>query len=135
MIDGSCVPTHEAAFHFVAKIRAGNYAVFRTPAQASSPLDELQMGLADVEVATLRAHDGGALIGQSLRESNLRELYGVTVVAVRRGDDFESNPPGDMRIASGDVLTVLGTPEEVACVQSLLRDREAVDGTAPDARR
>ena len=58
----------------------------------------------------------------TLRESNLRELYGVTVVAVQRGDDFEPNPNADRRIAIGDVLTVLGTPEEITCVQGLLRD-------------
>ena len=52
-------------------------------------------------------------MGRSLRETDLRQLYGVTVVAQRRGETLQPNPSGDARIEADDVLVLLGMPEEI----------------------
>ncbi len=113
------IPRDEIA-EFVAKVRAGNYAALRSPF-APSPLDELELSLADLEVATLRAETGGPLVGLTLRESKLRQDHGVTIVAVRRDGHVEPNPGAEQRIEPGDVLTMLGLPQNIVSVQALLR--------------
>jgi CPA2 family monovalent cation:H+ antiporter-2 len=58
--------------------------------------------------------DGPPLADQSLRESRIRERFGVTVVAVRRSSgELVLNPPPDTVIGSGDKIRVFGLPEQV----------------------
>jgi K+/H+ antiporter YhaU regulatory subunit KhtT len=54
------------------------------------------------------------LAEQSLRESRIRERFGVTVVAVRRSSgEMVLNPPPDTVIASGDRIRVFGLPQQI----------------------
>ena len=55
-------------------------------------------------------------INMTLRESGfagVRDKYGVAVLALKRGDDLRLNPDSDDRLASGDVLVVVGRDELV----------------------
>ena len=49
---------------------------------------------------------------KTLAEINLRQRYGLTVLAVRRGDDMFINPPADFRILDGDELIVIGAMDD-----------------------
>jgi trk system potassium uptake protein TrkA len=49
-----------------------------------------------------------SLIGQTILESDLRRRYGVTVLAVKRGDVLTVSPPPDFAFAAGDVLAIIG---------------------------
>lgn len=60
-----------------------------------------------------------SLVGRSLKETALRERFGVTVVAVQRGDQVTVSPPANFLFAEGDKLAVLGTNEQVARMSSL----------------
>ena len=60
-----------------------------------------------------------SLIGRSLKEAGLRERFGVTVVAVQRGDEVVVSPPADFLFVEGDKLAVLGTNEQVARLSNL----------------
>ena len=57
---------------------------------------------------------GGALVGRSLRESKIRERFGVTIVGIARTDEIMLNPPPETRLRDGDVVRVFGRPKEVA---------------------
>ncbi len=58
--------------------------------------------------------DGPPLADQSLRESRIRERFGVTVVAVRRSSgELVLNPPPETVISSGDKIRVFGLPEQI----------------------
>ncbi len=105
---------------FVSRIRSDSYAMLRSPRPPEGTLDELVLTLPEVEVASLRVISGSSLVGQTLEESSLRKLYGVTVVAMRQGGAMVTNPPGDQTIGADDVLVLLGMPEEVQAVQALV---------------
>lgn len=47
-------------------------------------------------------------VGKNLRELNLRTSHGITVVGIRRGEDFEINPDPGNKIQSDDMLVVIG---------------------------
>src|SRR5581483_5610172 len=55
----------------------------------------------------------GAFAGQSLREAKVRDRFGVTVVAVRRGDGVVFNPAPDTTLRSGDVVRVFGLRTQI----------------------
>ena len=55
-----------------------------------------------------------ALSGQSIVESNLRQRFGVIVVAIQRdAGKMEFNPAPDAVMRAGDLLVVLGRPEQL----------------------
>lgn len=47
-------------------------------------------------------------VGRTLKESNIRQHYGVNVVAIRSGKALQVAPNGDDLIHDGDVLVVIG---------------------------
>jgi trk system potassium uptake protein TrkA len=73
----------------------------------------------DVSVEELTA--AGKIAGRTLRELDLRAKYGVTVLAIRRGEDVEVSPRPDVRIQQGDVLVVIGRNEQLLKVDALTR--------------
>ena len=74
---------------------------------------ELELRLGEIEVEP----DNG-LIGRTLRECQLGQETGVTVLAVRRADgEWINQVTGDLVLKGGDILVALGTPEQ----QDLLR--------------
>jgi monovalent cation:H+ antiporter-2, CPA2 family len=59
--------------------------------------------------------DGSALVDQSLREARIRERFGITVVAVRRGSgELLVNPAADTVIKAGDTIRVFGLRDQIA---------------------
>jgi K+/H+ antiporter YhaU regulatory subunit KhtT len=80
---------------------------------------ELRQTLTDVDIMPVRVADDGAIVGQKLAESDLRRLYGITVLAIRREDDLVPNPGGDEVVRAGDVLVVMGLGEEIAAARDL----------------
>jgi CPA2 family monovalent cation:H+ antiporter-2 len=121
---------------FIAEIRAGDYEMWRAPMGARPTLFDLRQTLTDVEITTLRVDVGSVLSGQRLMDSDLRRLYGVSVVAIRRGEDLIPNPGADERVQAGDLLVVLGLGEEIAAASALLVREEAPgDGTSGAERR
>ena len=47
--------------------------------------------------------------GRTLLEVNVRRHYGVSVIAIRRAEQFIASPGAEERFQAGDILLVLGT--------------------------
>ena len=57
-----------------------------------------------------------SMIGKSLSEAELRRLYKVTVVAIRRNGEMFVNPNPQSKIQEKDIMVILGTHD---CVKAL----------------
>lgn len=55
-----------------------------------------------------------SFVGQTLRAIDLRGRFGVTLLAVKRGDDVIISPPAVLSFARDDLLVVIGTNEQIA---------------------
>lgn len=80
-----------------------------------SIIDQFRLGdgtLAEVEVPE-------AWVGTPLGELDPRSRWGVTIVAVRRGDEVSINPSAESLLESGDVLVVLGEDGAIDGVAAL----------------
>jgi len=104
---------------FLAELRAGGYEMLRTAASTSLSLSDLGGSLTDVEITTLRVREGGSIVGHRLADTDLRRLYGVSVLAIRRGEETIPNPGGDSVVEAGDALVVLGLAEEISAASAL----------------
>lgn len=85
------------------------------PARDATLEESLRAYLADLTVAP-----GSPLIGQSLQESNLARDHGLTVVAVRRGEETIYAPPREFRMHEGDTLAVEGQTERILAGKNTL---------------
>jgi CPA2 family monovalent cation:H+ antiporter-2 len=52
----------------------------------------------------------------------LRNQYGVSVVAIRRGRETITNPTGDIPLASGDEVIVFGELEDISRLRDLFEE-------------
>ncbi|MDL2344781.1 SLC13 family permease [Deinococcus sp. MIMF12] len=92
----------------------------------------LRAYLADLTVAP-----GSPLAGQTLRESGLGRDHGLTVVAVRRGEQTIYAPGPDFQMQELDTLAVEGPPERILAGKSTLgvfsksEQKLQVEGSAP----
>lgn len=66
---------------------------------------------------------GAALAGRTVAEARIGEKTGALLVAVRKGGgaDYEFNPPGNRRLAEGDVLILIVQPQMRADVGKIAR--------------
>lgn len=64
------------------------------------------------------------LAGKTLAENNLRDRYDANIVTIERADQIIDLPDRDTILMPSDVLTVIGTEEQVAAIRSDV-EREA----------
>ncbi len=96
------------------QIRSGNYKMLRSVSQYYKNQYALS-NIPDIELSTIQVHaEMQSLIGKSIGEAKIRQNYGITIVAVKRGDTFIAEVDKDLVIRSDDVLYVLGVHKAVS---------------------
>jgi TrkA domain protein len=81
-------------------------------------LQEFVEGLA---IEWLKVSPGSPVTGASIAAAGIRARSGVSVVAVLRDDQTHPAPGPEFRIAAGDTLVVVGTPDGVNAAAGILR--------------
>lgn len=99
---------------YMRQYREAMHLAQSSPLQLSEAMPELHV----VAVETLEA------IGKTLRESDIRQKFGLTVVAVRKATGERLfNPPASTMLHAGDQLQVLGLQKDIEEVE-VLRETE-----------
>jgi CPA2 family monovalent cation:H+ antiporter-2 len=106
---------------FIAEVRSDGYEMFRNLSKQSAFLSDLRLHLSDMEISSLEVNRNSTLIGKTLAQVGLRNIYGVTVLAIRRNTQLIPNPAGDERFSPKDQVIILGSPEKIVDVASLFR--------------
>lgn len=114
-----------------AEIRRERYAILLEGAPPPPPAEDLDALLAEVDVATLAVLPASPAVGRSLRELDLRRRVGVTVLAVTRGGTSSPNPDPSLAIAAGDLLAVMGGPEQLRALRAFLEGEQPLPGQGP----
>ncbi len=82
------------------------------------------------EMDELRVEEDSELAGKTLAQANLRQRFGITVIALyhcleerpqRPTGKFELNPGPDTILSPGDVLIIVGTAEQLHRLHQALR--------------
>lgn len=72
--------------------------------------------VSDLHLAYIHVGYGCPFVGERLKNSNLRRLYGIDVVTIQRGPEAMIVPSGDTRLFPGDVIGVIGTDDQITAV-------------------
>ncbi|MEZ5290308.1 MAG: potassium channel protein [Vicinamibacterales bacterium] len=76
----------------------------------------------DLAAEQIELADRGPLIGRTIREAELRQRFGVIVVAIRRrAGHMEFNPPPEALLQAGDQLVLLGSAEKLRELDAVAR--------------
>jgi len=59
-------------------------------------------------------------VGQTIADTGLRSKTGALILAVRRGESDLATPSPDFELDAGDVLVVVGQPQQIKSAYQLL---------------
>lgn len=107
----------------ILEVRSGGYEMFRSLAPNPSSICDLNKYLYGIEISTLRVGESSPAAGRSLAEMELRKRHGITVVAIRRGEETLVDPEANTKMKPNDILVVLGAPERLAAAVPLFRSQ------------
>lgn len=106
----------------IASIRNDHYERLRGKSGNKLRKKNEPLAIPGLEIATLPVTLGRSkVVGRSIAESQLREQYGITVLAIRREGRYITNVKGDARILTDDLLYLLGSPENIVRLDHDLR--------------
>ena len=105
----------------IARIRDDHYGIFyeKKDAEKYSILKEIP----NIEIVALKINVQSILTGKTLAESQLRNKYGITLVALKRNDHLIDHPSSSTRLITGDIAYVLGKPEQIANATNLFTNK------------
>lgn len=93
---------------FINEIRADGYEMLRNNNPIPTKLSDIKFNLSNIEIESFRLHPNSPLVGKNLLESQLRQLYGMTILLIRRDANILSNPSPDTQLMANDVIVVVG---------------------------
>ncbi|MBT0664193.1 cation:proton antiporter [Geobacter pelophilus] len=112
------VPQDEIEQH-VAEVRRDGYGMLRAMSRRHSHAVGISGYLSGAEIATFKVRAGSQLAGESLSKGTIRSLSGATVLVIKREQEVIPNPDPVWELLPGDVLLLLGTPEQLAAAGRL----------------
>jgi CPA2 family monovalent cation:H+ antiporter-2 len=101
----------------LAQIRSMNLGVFSEKDMVNQPsvIDELP----NVNITAITIEPNSFAEEKTLGETDLRKKTGVTLLALKRGDEMIDHPTLKTRFQAGDIAYVLGDPEQVNLASEL----------------
>ena len=92
-------------------IRSENLGVYTEMDIVNQPtiMDELP----NMNITAIKVDSNSLLDGKTLAESQLRNKTGVTLLAIKRGDEIIEHPSPTTIFQGNDIVYVLGNPEQV----------------------
>lgn len=79
----------------------------------SMPSGSLRHSLSTITLESLRLSKNAPLVGKTLRESALRQEFHLNIMLIKRGDQVFSSPHPEEQLHAGDVVVVVGCPEQL----------------------
>ncbi len=96
----------------IQKVRADNYQMFK--GELKGPKTYRTSELADFNIKSLRMRsDSNKFLGKPLRELNLRAIYGINILAIKRKDKLLESLQPDEIIKQGDIIYIQGAQSKV----------------------
>jgi len=108
LLQGECATLEELArLGLVAELR------FMAPGTIGPGVDSR------MQLLPVRVPAGSVLAEHDLVESRLGNAFGLTVIAIARGDQWLSMPSPQETVQAGDLLVLQGSPEDLDVLQGL----------------
>jgi monovalent cation:H+ antiporter-2, CPA2 family len=98
---------------FVVRLRGLNYDMMRTIRYEQKGIQDYRLEISDTEILTFKVLESSQFAGKRLLDLQLRNEWGVSVLAIKRGSSITANPGGEEMIHPNDILVVFGNHTSV----------------------
>lgn len=88
--------------------------------------------LHDLHQGYIVVGNGSPFAGERLRNSNLRHKFGINITGIQRGTSYIPVPGADERLYPGDIVTVIGSDEQIGRLLPQLEQALPESETAAD---
>lgn len=119
------IPTEDVQ-KIVSTVRLEGYEMCRLLYKEPTTLADLKIALTDVLIETFRVGEHAHIADKTLGEAELRKLYGVNVMLLRRGNVTISQLDAQTRLLVNDVVVICGTHDSLAKLAPQFKSRHAV---------
>ncbi|MBW2092974.1 MAG: NAD-binding protein, partial [Deltaproteobacteria bacterium] len=106
--------------NYTDQVRRELYAPFERPDQEWEYPRQLALKRDLLEMSWIVIPANCPLSGLSIKEAAIRSRTGVSIVGVVRKKRFLPNPKADFRLASGDILAIIGRAEDKKAFMDLI---------------
>lgn len=80
--------------------------------------------ISHINISAIQIDKGSLAENQSLAKLDLRKKTGVTLLAIKRGNDMIEHPDPGTRLMNGDIAFLLGNPEQVNLASELFSSED-----------
>ena len=108
----------------VSEIRASHYQALRPGTRPRLTLSGTLGAMPQMHIERIILGPQSPAVGQTLADTGLRSKTGALVLAVRRGESDLATPEADFQLDAGDVLVVVGQPQQLKGAHRLLTGSE-----------
>jgi CPA2 family monovalent cation:H+ antiporter-2 len=107
---------------FADEVRRELYAPITRQDSGDDLLAQLRRASREIETEWVRLPEGDTVVGKSIGELQIRSSTGASIVAVVRGEEVMPNPGPEVALRAGDLVGVLGTPDQRAAFRALAQE-------------
>jgi CPA2 family monovalent cation:H+ antiporter-2 len=108
----------------VNEIRASHYQALRPGTRPRLTLSGTLGAMPQMHVERIVLGPSAPVVGQTLADTGLRSKTGALVLAIRRGESDLATPEATFRLDEGDVLVVVGQPQQLKGAYRVLTGSE-----------
>jgi CPA2 family monovalent cation:H+ antiporter-2 len=112
------------------RVRSDNYSILRKAEGEPAKLNTRINCLPEIEFDGYMLPNDSLLAGKTIEELNIRQVTGITVIAIRRNEDVTLNPPADFRLMPGDIILFTGKRNNME--DALVYFREMTESNAKE---
>jgi CPA2 family monovalent cation:H+ antiporter-2 len=103
-------------------VRRELYAPITRQGADDDLLAQLRRVSREIETEWIRLPKGDAVVGKTIGDLRIRTSTGASIVAVVRGEEVMPNPGPEVTLRAGDLIGVLGTPDQRAAFRTLAHE-------------
>jgi CPA2 family monovalent cation:H+ antiporter-2 len=104
---------------FADEVRRELYAPITRQNADEDLLAQLRRASREIETEWVRLPESDTMTGKTIGDLRIRSSTGVSIVAVVRGEEVIPNPGSEVALRAGDLLGVLGAPDQRAAFRAL----------------
>src|SRR5436309_8060346 len=104
----------------VSEIRASHYQALRPGARPRLTLSGTLGSMPQMHVERIILGPTAPAVGQTIADTGLRSKTGALILALRRGESDLATPSPDFELDAGDVLVVVGQPQQIKSAHRVL---------------
>lgn len=106
---------------FIHSIRSHNYDMLLS-ANPDRRFSGTELHIPSMEIAALKVQQGdNRVVGKTIEDCALRTEFGITVLAIKRGDRYITEVTPTHDIQQDDVLYIFGSPKNIAGLNKFLK--------------